>query len=347
MKEGAQNREAARRLSKFINRTIDKVSEGNIATMSITEIQTILNEDIDLIFDALVIGDYIKDEEEAWLPTHYNTDDYFTMVPDNEELCEIAASTDIGVAGSVEGTVFPTSIKETKINSLFDTGATKSVMSGDMYKRLKLGPLKTTRLLKVVGADATSLGAMGRISCEINIGEQTFKQTFLVCQNITRPVILGKDFTGDNCAGVHWMEDNTRMLTINLKKLIETPELLPRKTKYAVSLRKATSLPPISCAVVDVNINTNSKEKVQMIPDELCQFNIPNMYMYSLHADLAEKRKDTVTPYVIINLSSTENLYLPKKDIIAFAEKDDTNGEVFEIDSLDTAPRNWVPEWTR
>ena len=104
-------------------------------------------------------------------------------------------------------------------------------MSGEMYKRLKLGPLNTTRLPKVVGVDATSLGAMGRISCEINIGEQTFKQTFLVCQNITRPVILGKDFTRDNCAGVHWTEDNTRMLTINLKKLIETPELLPRKTK--------------------------------------------------------------------------------------------------------------------
>ena len=84
-----------------------------------------------------------------------------------------------------------------------------------------------------------------------------------------------------------------------------------------------------------------------MIPDEMCQFNNPNMYMYSLHADLAEKRKDTVIPYVIINLSSTENLYLPKKHVIAFAEKDDTNGEVFEIDSLDTAPRNWVPERTR
>ena len=65
MKEGAQNREAARRLPKFVNRTIDEVSKDNIATISITEIQTILNEDIDLIFDALVIGDYIKDEEEA------------------------------------------------------------------------------------------------------------------------------------------------------------------------------------------------------------------------------------------------------------------------------------------
>ena len=216
-----------------------------------------------------------------------------------------------------------------------------------MYKRLKLGLLDTKRLPKVVGADGTSLGAMGRISCEINIGERTFKQTFLVYQNITRPVILGKDFARDNCAGVHWMENNTRMLTINLGKLIETPELIPTKNKYAVSLKKAANLPPRSCAVVDVNINTDSKEKVQMIPDELCQFNNPNMYMYSLHADLAEKRKNTVTPYVIINLSSTEHLYLPKKHIIAFAEKDDTDGKVFEIDNLDTTPRNWVPEQTR
>ena len=220
-------------------------------------------------------------------------------------------------------------------------------MSGDMYKRLKLGPLDTKRLPKVVGADGTSLGAMGRISCEINIGERTFKQTFLVCQNITRPVILGKDFARDNCAGVHWTENNTRMLTINLEKLIETPELIPTKTKYAVSLKKAANLPPRSCAVVDVNINTDSKEKVQMIPDELCQFNNPNMYMYSLHADLAEKRKDTVTPYMIINLSSTEHLYLPKKHVVAFAEKDDTDGEVFEINNLDTTARNWVPERTR
>ena len=84
-----------------------------------------------------------------------------------------------------------------------------------------------------------------------------------------------------------------------------------------------------------------------MIPDELCQFNNPNMYMYSLQADLAEKRKDTVTPYMIINLSSTEHLYLLKKHVVAFAEKDDTDGKVFEIDKQDTTQRNWVPERTR
>ena len=65
MKGGLQNRAAARRLPKWTNRAIKEVSKDNIATMAITEIQTILNEDINLIFDELVIGDYIKDEEEA------------------------------------------------------------------------------------------------------------------------------------------------------------------------------------------------------------------------------------------------------------------------------------------
>ena len=65
MKEGAQNREAARRFPRLTKRATEEVSEENIATIEIEEIQTILNEDIDLIFDALVIGDYIEDEEEA------------------------------------------------------------------------------------------------------------------------------------------------------------------------------------------------------------------------------------------------------------------------------------------
>ena len=65
MKGGSQNREATRRLPKWYNRANEEVSKDNIATMAIAEIQTILNEDIDLIFDALVIGDYIEDKEEA------------------------------------------------------------------------------------------------------------------------------------------------------------------------------------------------------------------------------------------------------------------------------------------
>ena len=82
-------------------------------------------------------------------------------------------------------------------------------MSGDMYRKLELGNLDTTRLPRVVRADGMSLGAMGRVTCEITLGKRTFKQTFLVCQNITRPVILGQDFAHDYYIGVHWSKNNT------------------------------------------------------------------------------------------------------------------------------------------
>ena len=67
------------------------------------------------------------------------------------------------------------------------------------------------------------------------------------------------------------------------------------------------------------------------------------MYMYNLFADLSERTKDSVTPFVIVNLSNDQYLEFPENHVVAFAEKDDTEGEVFEIKQVDTTPRNWIP----
>ena len=65
IKSRNQSREAAKRFPKFTNRSIEEVSEDAIETTSIENIQHILNEDVDLIFDALVIADYIEEEDNA------------------------------------------------------------------------------------------------------------------------------------------------------------------------------------------------------------------------------------------------------------------------------------------
>ena len=71
-----------------------------------------------------------------------------------------------------------------------------------------------------------------------------------------------------------------------------------------------------------------------------------------MYADLSKRAKDTVFPYQIVNLSSTENLYLPKNHVVAFAERDEIEGDVFDIEEvlelemLDTTPRMWVPKRT-
>ena len=61
-------------------------------------------------------------------------------------------------------------------------------MSGETFRKLNLDSknLDTKNLPTVVGANGTSLGAIGKINCEIEIGKKRFKQTFLVCENLTR-----------------------------------------------------------------------------------------------------------------------------------------------------------------
>ena len=57
--------------------------------------------------------------------------------------------------GPTTGTVFQLFANNnlnTKINTLFDTGAMKSVMSLEMYKKLKLNNIGSTSIPHVVGA---------------------------------------------------------------------------------------------------------------------------------------------------------------------------------------------------
>ena len=216
-------------------------------------------------------------------------------------------------------------------------------MSGRMWRELKLGPLDERNLPSVVGANGSSLGVLGCIRCTIAFDkkEDKFDQTFLVCENLQRGVILEKDFARQNCTGVYWTPHNTRVLHTNLKTIAETKELLPSSTA-ATHMKQTTKLPPRSLAVVDVNINTTSEDKIRMIPDSLCQSRHPNMYIMGFDADLSKRKKDTVTPFVLVNLSHTENLRLRKNTVVGFAEKDDIEGEVFQIETLDTTPGNWT-----
>ena len=131
------------------------------------------------------------------------------------------------------------------------------------------------------------------------------------------------------------------MLTIDGEKVAETNE---KHQNASVSLKRKTKLPPRSCAVVDVDINTSSKDKVQIIPDEYCLAKNPNTYMYTLYADLADRTQDSVTLFIIDNLSTDQHLEFPKDHVIAFAQKDKSEGEIFQIEQVDTTPRYWVPQ---
>ena len=119
-------------------------------------------------------------------------------------------------------------------------------------------------------------------------------------------------------------------------------------SRSSVSLKKNTKVPPQSCTVVDVDINTTEEIKVEVIPDQLWLSANPNICTYPKIADLKDREPDTVTLFVIINFRHHEHLHLQKDHVVAFTEKDGNDGEVLEICTMEQLekdlPRNWIPE---
>ena len=161
----------------------------------------------------------------------------------------------------------------------------KSVMSLEMYERLKLKDLNTTSIPHIVGALGESLGARDRTKCEVNINRRKFYKTFIVCEHLKRPIILGRDFSIQNCIDISWTKPNTCQLTQNNKVIVETAEY-QTPSRASISLKKNIKIPPQSCTVVDVDINTTEKIKVEVIHDQLCLSANLNISTYPMIADL-------------------------------------------------------------
>ena len=187
----------------------------------------------------------------------YNPDDYFTSVAENTEICSLE---EIGAKTDTVFEVFANNNSELLISALFDTGATKSVMSYDTFRKLKLENLDKSSIPHVVGASCESLGARGRTRCEIRINDKMFYQTVIVCEHVKRPLILGRDFSIQNHMGISWTKHNTRQLTQYNEVIAETREY-QLASRSSVSLKNNVKIPPQSCAVVDIDVNTMEESR--------------------------------------------------------------------------------------
>ena len=261
----------------------------------------------DLLFIALVAADYIdeintsnnEENQSAGLRTGYKPDNYLQTIPEHTEICSLE---EIGSRTGTVFEVFANNNQNLSKNALFDTGASKSVLSHNTFIKLKLDELE-------------SLGALGKTRCEIQINDRTFYQTFIVCEHLKRPLILGRDFSIQNHMGISWTKHNTRQLTQYNEVIAETKEYQPM-SRSAVSLKN--KVPPRSCAVVDLDVNTMEQIKVEIQPDELWLNLNPNICTYPLIADLSERKRNVERNNTFHNskLQSTMSTYISQRTML-------------------------------
>ena len=97
-----------------------------------------------------------------------------------------------------QGTTFPTKIGTLMCNALIDTGATKSCISERYYQQLPSMKIQCLKNICVKSATGSNLTPLGIINCSFELGKIRFNSNLIICRNLTRPLILGRDFLMQN-----------------------------------------------------------------------------------------------------------------------------------------------------
>ena len=102
------------------------------------------------------------------------------------------------IIGMEQGTTFPTKICTLMCNALIDTGATRSCISEKYYQNSPSTKIHFLGNISVRSATGSNLTPLGLINCSFELGKIRFKSDLIVCKNLTRSLILGRDFLMQN-----------------------------------------------------------------------------------------------------------------------------------------------------
>ena len=169
---------------------------------------------------------------------------------------------------------------------------------------------------------------MGIIQCPFKLGGHSFEFNFIVCRNLTRPIILGLDFKQKHQIWLGWSDTRKGLLTLEDKMLVETInvcEIGPQLTKYSHH-----TLPPRTLAIVNVYVDlkgNSTKHTYEVKPNSLLMDQHPNMVIIPV-IHITPEQTDTIVPFHRINLS-TKSVFLPKHGNLGFLDQTDT--EICEI----------------
>ena len=129
------------------------------------------------------------------------------------------------IIGTELGTMFPTKMGTSMCNVLIDTGATRSCISEKYYENSPLTKIHHLRNISVRSATGSNLTPLGLINCSFELGKIRFNSDLIVCRNLTRPIILGRDFLIQNHITVRYADDGKCILDYQQHELVASIDI--------------------------------------------------------------------------------------------------------------------------
>ena len=151
------------------------------------------------------------------------------------------------------------------------------------------------------------------------LGDTSFNFDFIVCKNLTRLLILGRDFLILNHIAVRYSEDGKGILDHQQQELVATTDM---EIRPHLSLTDSILLPGRTLAVIYVNNNLTQEQSSYLYdiePNYLLANEYPNLYKIPTIHNVDLYKSENV-PLVVINIL-LENIYLSKGEIMVFMQR--------------------------
>ena len=160
-----------------------------------------------------------------------------------------------------QGTTFPTKMGTTVCNALIDTGAPRCCISEEYYRKLQLSKIHLLQNVSVRSATVSNLTPIGLVNCTFMLRDTTFNCDFIVCKNLTRPLILGRDFLIQNHISVRYSENGKCILDHQQQEFVAAIDM---EMKPHLNLGNSISLPGRTLDVIHINNNLGVQNKVDI-----------------------------------------------------------------------------------
>ena len=211
-------------------------------------------------------------------------------------------------------------------------------MSRAFIDDLQLKAVHSTRDIRVCTASGSKLTPYGLAEVIFQLGEKRFAHTFIVCEDLVRPMILGYDFMQYHRIGTDWTEKGGKMLRQGEEILVEaidgqTPDPL-------VKLVQEIRIPARSVAVVRGFVPVTEmvdQAFYDFIMSPLLEQEYPEVIIPTVihHNNLNCNSKTLQVPILIVNLGE-DRLCLPSNYVLGTLQLQDLDiNDVIVQSSID------------
>ena len=236
-----------------------------------------------------------------------------------------------------QGATFPAKMGTTVCNALIDTGATRCCISEEYYRKLQLTKIHLLQNINVRSAMGSNLAPMGLVNCTFVLGDTTLNCDFIVCKNLTKPLILGGHFLIQNHISVRYSKNGKCILDCKQEELVASIRV---EMRPHLSLANSMPLPERTLAVVHINNNLNPKPSRQLYevePKYLLTNEHPNLCVIPMIHNVDVHKTEGVH-LVVINLL-TGSVYLSKGEIMGFLQSQSLDiSEIITETSTEPSP---------